>query len=64
MALFQSDESNNYIPIYLSNIICKILEYSILNRITKHIPIIIIIDNQFGYKPKHGIDLGIFITIY
>ena len=48
---------DNYRPIALSNIVSKVLEMIILNRIECHL---ITNANQFGFKKGHGTDLCIY----
>ena len=48
----------NYRPVSLATIISKLFEHYILSCIS---PILATTDNQFGFKPKHGIDMCIFL---
>ena len=48
---------DNYRPVALSNIFCKVLEIIILGRIECYL---ITSANQFGFKKKHGTDLCIY----
>jgi len=50
-------EKSNYRPICLSNVLTKIFEKLIINRIDDCITTL---DNQFGFKSKHGTDLCVF----
>ena len=46
--------SENYRPIALANILSKVVEQILLERINE---LIISTDNQFGFKPRHGTDM-------
>ena len=48
---------DNYRPVALSNIFCKVLEIVILGRIKNYLSTS---SNQFGFKKKHGTDLCIY----
>ena len=48
----------NYRPVSLAAIISKLYEHYILSCIS---PILTTTDNQFGFKPKHGTDMCIFL---
>ena len=50
-------DKNNYRPICLSNIFCKIIELLIFNRME---PYLVTCANQFGFKRKHGTDMCVF----
>jgi len=48
----------NYRPVSLATIISKLYEHYILACIS---PLFATTDNQFGFKPKHGTDMCIFL---
>ena len=50
--------SENYRPIALANILSKVVEQILLERINK---LIISTDNQFGFKPRHGTDMRVYV---
>lgn len=50
--------SNNYRPIALANILSKVVEQIILQRINN---LISSTDHQFGFKAKHGTDMCIYM---
>ena len=50
--------SENYRPIALANILSKVVEQILLERIYK---LIISTDSQFGFKPRHGTDMCIYV---
>ena len=47
----RSNDSSNYRPLCISNIICKIIENVIYNRISS---LLVTLDNQFGFKKNLG----------
>ena len=49
---------DNYRPIALTCILSKVFEILILNR---YIDLLCTMPNQFGFKPKHGTELCIFV---
>jgi len=51
-------DAGNYRPVSLATIISKLYEYYILSCIS---PLLATTDNQFGFKPKHGTDMCIFL---
>ena len=51
------NSSANYRPIALANILSKVLERILLNRLERYI---LTSDNQFGFKHKHSTDMCIF----
>ena len=55
-----SNDSTNYRPICISNIICKIIEKVIHNRISS---LLITMDNQFGFKKNLGTEMCVFGNI-
>ena len=54
----RSNDSTNYRPICISNIICKIIEKVILNRIISSL--LITMDIQFGFKKNIGTEMCVF----
>ena len=50
--------AGNYRPASLATIISKLFEHYILSCI---FPLLATTDNQFGFKPKHGTDMCIFL---
>ena len=50
--------SSNYRPIALSSILSKVLETIIFNKLQYYL---VTCDNQFGFKPKHGTDMCIYV---
>ena len=48
---------NNYRPIALASILSKVMERILLDRVNIYISSL---DNQFGFKPKHGTDMCIY----
>ena len=52
------NDKNNYRPICLSNICSKIIKVVIFNRIST---LLQSRSNQFGFKPKHGTELCVFV---
>ena len=48
----------NYRPVSLATIISKLFEHYILSCIS---PLLATTDNQFGFNPKHGTDMCIFL---
>ena len=50
--------SDNYRPIALANILSKVVEQIILERINEQI---ISTDNKFGFKLRHGTDMCIYV---
>ena len=53
----RTTDSANYRPICISNVICKIIEKVIYNRIYK---LLSTHDNQFGFKAKLGTEMCVF----
>ena len=53
----RTTDSANYRPIFISNVICKIIEKVIYNRIYK---LLSTHDNQFGFKAKLGTEMCVF----
>ena len=53
----RSNDSTNYRPICISNIICKIIEKVIHNRISS---LLITMDNQFGFTKHLGTEMCVF----
>ena len=51
-------DAGNYRPVSLAIIISKLYEHYILSCIS---PLLATTDNQFGFKPKHGTDMCIFL---
>jgi len=51
-------DAGNYRPVSLATIISKLFEYYILSCIS---PLSATTDNQFGFKPKHGTVMCIFL---
>jgi len=51
-------DAGNYRPVSLATIISNVFEHYILSWIT---PLLATTDNQFGFKPKHGTDMCIFL---
>ena len=51
-------DAGNYRPVFLATIISKLFEHYILSCI---FPLLATTDNQFGFKPKHGADMRIFL---
>ena len=51
-------DAGNYRPVSLATIISKLFELNILSCIS---PLLATTDNQFGFKPKHGTDMCIFL---
>ena len=51
-------DAGNYKPVSLATIIPKLYEHHILSCIS---PLLATTDNQFGFKPKHGTDMCIFL---
>ena len=49
---------DNYRPIALASILSKVVERILLDRITGYLSSC---DNQFGFKPKHGTDMCIYM---
>ncbi len=50
----------NYRPIALANIISKVFEHILMDRLKEYL---VTTDNQFGFKKKHGIDLCIYSEV-
>ena len=50
--------SEKYRPIALANILSKVVEQILLERINE---LIISTDNQFGFKQRHGTDMCIYV---
>jgi len=53
-------DAGNYRPVSLATIISKLFEQYILSCIS---PLLATTDNQFGFKPKHGTDMCIFLYL-
>ena len=53
----RTNDSTNYRPICISNIICKIIKKVIHNRISS---LLITMDNQFGFKKNLGTEMCVF----
>ena len=53
----RSNDSTNYRPICISNVICNIIEKVIHNRISS---LLITMDNQFGFKKNLGTEMCVF----
>ena len=53
----RSNDSSNYRPICISNIICKLIEKVIYNRISS---LLVTLDNQFGFKKNLGTEMCVF----
>jgi len=51
-------DAGNYRPVSLATIIFKLFEHYILSCIS---PLLATTDNQFGFKPKYGTDMCIFL---
>jgi len=51
-------DAGNYRPVSLAIIISKLFEHYILSCIS---PLLTTTDNQFGFKPKHGTVMCIFL---
>jgi len=51
-------DAGNYRPVSLATIISKLFEHYILSCIS---PPMATTDNQFGFNPKHGTDMCIFL---
>ena len=51
-------DAGNYRPVSLATIFSKLFEHYILSCIS---PLLATTDNQFGFKPKHGTDMCIFL---
>ena len=52
------NKNGNYRPVSLATIISKLFDHYILSCIS---PLLATTDNQFGFKPKHGTDMCIFL---
>ena len=48
---------DNYRPIALASILSKVMERILIDRVSGYISSL---DNQFGFKPKHGTDMCIY----
>ena len=48
---------DNYRPIAVASVLSKVLERTSLNKLEQ---LVLTIDNQFGFKPKHGTDMAIY----
>ena len=53
----RSNDSTNYRPICISNVICKIIENVIHTRISS---LLITMDNQFCFKQNIGTEMCVF----
>jgi len=51
-------DAGKYRPVTLATIIFKLFEHYILSCIS---PLLATTDNQFGFKPKHGTDMCLFL---
>ena len=51
------NDKGNYTPICLSNVVSKIVEAVLLNRMAVYLQTT---SHQFGFKSKHGTDLYVF----
>jgi exonuclease III len=52
------NDKTNYRPVTLANVISKVFERILLNRME---PYLVSSDNQFGFKKGHGTDMCIFV---
>ncbi len=50
--------SDNYRPIALASVLSKVVEHILLERVNT---LICSSENQFGFKPKHGTDMRIYV---
>ena len=53
-----TSEKGNYRPVTLANVISKVFEKVLLSRL---LPFLNTLPNQFGFKPKHGTEQCVFI---
>lgn len=50
--------SDNYRPIALASVLCKVVEQILLESVNT---LIISAENQFGFKPKHSTDMCMYV---
>ena len=53
-----TSEKGNYRPVTLANVISKVFDKVLLSRL---LPFLNTLPNQFGFKPKHGTEQSVFI---